>query len=145
MKHAELRAIVHNVADSVGSGIGLMIGYYEMDVYGEARRSPTGAITVDFLKGTVIEGDPSALLAKAVSLYRDALANQCLKAGASIDDFVEAKARFWPDLLGGRFSVTVAGRDGRRSTTDYAGTPGQRVKYLDGLGRLRPKSSASKA
>jgi hypothetical protein len=144
MKHTELRALVHNVADSLASGIGLMIGYYEMDVYGEAQRSPTGVITVDFLKGTVIEGDPSPSLVKAVSLYRDALANQCLKAGASIDDFVEAKARFWPDLLSGRFSVTVAGKDGRRSTTDYAGTPGQRLKILDGLGRLRPKPSTSK-
>jgi hypothetical protein len=145
MKHAELRAIVHNVADSLGSGMGLMIGCYEMDVYGEAQRSPTGAITVDLLEGTVIEGDPSASLAKAVSLYRDALANQCLKAGASIDDFVVAIARFWPGLLGGCFSVTVAGKDGRRSTTDYAGTPGQRLKIRDGLGRLRPKPSASAA
>ena len=48
MKHAERRAIVHNVADSLGSGIGLMIGHYEMDVYGDAQRSPEGAITVDF-------------------------------------------------------------------------------------------------
>ena len=143
MKHAELRAIVHNGADSLGSGIGLMVGHYETDIYGEAHRSPTGGITVDFLEGTVIEGDPSASLAESVSLYRDALANRCLKAGGSIDDFVEAKARFWPDMLGGRFSVTVAGKDGRRSTTDYAGTPGQRVKILDVLGRLRPKPSAS--
>lgn len=54
MKHAELRSIVHNVADSLGSGIGLMIGHYEMDVYGDAERSRERAITVDFLHGVVI-------------------------------------------------------------------------------------------
>lgn len=143
MKHAELRAIVHNVADSLGSGIGLMIGHYEMDVYGEAQRSPGGAITVDFLLGTVIEGEPSASLAGSVALYRDAFAGLCSKAGGSVDEFVEAKARFWSDALNRHFSVTVMGRDGRRSTTDYAGTPGQRVKVIDALGRLRPKPSSA--
>ena len=29
MKHAELRSIIHNVADSLASGIGLLIGHYE--------------------------------------------------------------------------------------------------------------------
>jgi hypothetical protein len=145
MKHAVLRSIVHNVADSLGSGVGLMIGCYGMDIYGEAQRSPTGAITVDFLEATVIEGDLSASLANSVALYRAALAGQCLKEGGSIDDVVEAKARFWPDLRGGRFSVTVSGKDGRRSTTEYVGTPGQRVKILDGLGRVRPKPNASTA
>ena len=141
MKHAELRAIVHNVADSLGSGIGLMIGHYEMDVYGEAQRSSGGAITVDFLQGTVVEGEPSASLAESVALYRDAFTSLCLKAGGSVAELTEAKARFWSDALSRRFTVTVVSKDGRRSTTDYAGTPGQRVKVLDGLGRLRPKPS----
>lgn len=143
MKHAELRALVHNVADSLGSGIGLMIGHYEMDVYGEARRSPEGAITVDFLRGAIIEGEPSASLAESVALYRDAFASLCSQAGGSVADFAEAKARFWSDALSRRFTVTVTDRGGRRSTTDYAGTPGQRVKILDPLGRLRPKPSAA--
>ena len=142
MKHAELRALVHNVADSLGSGIGVMIGHFEMDVYGEARRSSEGAITVDFLQGAVIEGEPSASLAKSVALYRDAFASLCSQAGGSVDDFAEAKARFWSDALGRRFTVTVMDRGGRRSATDYAGTPGQRVKILDPQGRLRPKRSA---
>jgi hypothetical protein len=143
MKHAELRALVHNVADSLGSGIGLMIGHYEMDVYGEARQSPGGAIAVDFLEGAVIEGEPSASLTGSVALYRDAFASLCSKAGGSVAEFAEAKARFWSDALNPRFSVTITGRDGRRSTTEYAGTPGQRVKVLDALGRLRPKPSAA--
>lgn len=143
MKHGEKLAIVHNVADSLGSGIGLMIGHYEMDVYTEAQRSPGGAITVDFLAGTVIEGEPSASLTGSVALYRDAFANLCSKAGGGVADFAEAKAQFWSDALSRRFTVTVMGQDGRRSTTEYAGTPGQRVKVTDALGRLRPKPSAT--
>jgi hypothetical protein len=123
--------------------MGLMIGHYEMDVYGEGQRSPKGAITVDFLQGTVIEGEPSASLAAAVALYRDALERLCSKAGGSVTEFAEAKARFCSDALSQRFTVTVESQDGRRSTTEYAGTPGKRVKKLDALGRLRPKPSAA--
>lgn len=139
MKHTELRSIVHNVADSLGSGIGLMIGHYEMDVYGDAQRSPERAITVDFLRGVVIEGEPSTSLVESVALYRTALADLCSKAGGSIADVPEAKARFWSDALNRHFTVIITDRDGRRSATDYAGIPGQRVKVLDHLGRLRPR------
>jgi hypothetical protein len=139
MKHAELCAILHNVADSLGSGIGLLIGVYEMDVFGEAARSPGGTLTVDFLEGIVAEGRPSSSLQRDVALYRDALVRLCENAGGSIADFREAKVRYWSDPLSPRFSVTVVDRAGRRSTTEYAGVPGRRVKVLDELGRLRPK------
>jgi hypothetical protein len=142
MKHAELRAIAHNVADSFASGVGLMIGYYEMDVFGEAGRSPGGAIIVDFLHGTVLEGEASPSLRKAVGLYRDALAALCTNAGGSIEDFRELKVRFWASYTKARFTITVEDSAGRRSTTEYGGLPGQRVKVLDQLGRLRPKPSA---
>lgn len=39
MKFDTLRSIGHNIADSLGSGIGLLIGVYEMDVFGE-RQAP---------------------------------------------------------------------------------------------------------
>ena len=49
-------------------------------------------------------------------------------------------AKYRPDLrLGGVFTVTIEDARKRRSTTEYAGVPGQRVKILDDLGRLRPK------
>ncbi len=35
MKHAVLKSVAHNIADSLASGIGLMIGIYEMDVFGD--------------------------------------------------------------------------------------------------------------
>jgi len=41
------------VADSFASGIGIPIGVYATDVFGEAEESPDGFITVDFLNGKV--------------------------------------------------------------------------------------------
>ena len=116
-----------------------MIGVYELDVFGEARRSPEGAITTDFLSGHVTEGQPSPGLSHAVVLYRDAFIEACLKAGWSIDQIREAKARFWSDSLQHRFTVTVEDASGQRSSAEYAGLPGKRLKILDSLGRIRPK------
>jgi hypothetical protein len=141
VKHAELRSIVHNVGDSLGSGIGLLIGVYEMDVYGEASRSQDGSLTIDLLAGRVTEGTASSSLAEAVSMYRDALAKLCSKAGGSISELREATVRYWSDPLGCRFAVTIEDTSGRRSTTEYVGVPGKRPKVMDALGRLRPKPS----
>ena len=141
MKHAELRAMVHNIADSLASGIGLMIGHYEMDVFGEAARSQEGAITVDFLLGEVVEGQPSVSLTHSVALYGKAFTGVCASAGVLVEDVREAQVRYWSDGLQRRFTVTVADLAGRRSTTEYGGIPGQRVKILDELGRLRPMPS----
>jgi hypothetical protein len=141
MKHAELRAIVHNVADSLASGIGLLIGYYQMDVFGDASRSGDGSLTVDLLAGSVADGTASESLSRAVSLYKDALANLCAQAGGSVADLREAKVRFWSDALSPRFAVTIEDTRGRRSTTEYAGVPGKRLKVTDALGRLRPQPS----
>jgi hypothetical protein len=143
MKHAELRAVVHNVGDSLASGIGLLIGVYEMDVFGEASRSQDGSLTVDFLAGRVTEGTASTSLTEAVSLYRDALAKLCLQAGSSISEIREATVRYWSDPLGRRFAVTIQDASGRRSTTEYVGVPGRRPKVMDALGRLRPKPSTA--
>jgi hypothetical protein len=52
VKFRHLESIAHNVADSLGSGIGMLVGRYEMDIFGEANRSPEGFIVVDFLTGT---------------------------------------------------------------------------------------------
>ena len=141
MKHAELRAIVHNVADSLASGIGLLIGVYEMDVFGEAARSEEGALTVDLLTARITEGSASESLRTAVSLYRDALSKLCDQAGGSVADLREASVRFWSDPLSSRFAVTIEDARGRRSTTEYAGVPGKRLKVMDALGRLRPQPS----
>jgi hypothetical protein len=142
MKHAQLRSIAHNIADSFACGMGFMIGVYQMDVFGEAASSAGGAITVDFLAGTVVEGDPSPDLRRAVELYREALAGLCAKHGGSIEDFRELKVRYWSLATGRRFAVTVEDASGRRSTTEYGGLAAQRLKVIDGHGPLRPKPHA---
>jgi hypothetical protein len=75
MKHAILKSIAHNIADSLASGIGLMIGVYQMDVFGEAAESPEGFIEVDFLKGVTSGAAPSLSLARAVHRYAEVLPN----------------------------------------------------------------------
>ncbi len=137
MKFGELKSIGHNIADSFASGIGQLVGFYQMDVFREAKESPEGYITVDFLNGTSSGGKPSPSLARAIELYRDALAELCDRHGASPSDFSELTVKFTPDIRWGRFEVTVAGQDGRRSIDEYVGAPGRRVKKLDERGRVR--------
>lgn len=128
MKFGELRSGVHNAADSLGSGIGLLIGVYEMDIYGEAGRSPGGVITVDFLTGKVIEGEASESLRKAVELYRTAFDELCVRHGVEPWAFKVATARFGTDAsLGPHFTVHVEDREGRTATDRFLGSPGKKA------------------
>jgi hypothetical protein len=139
MKFDDLRSIGHNIADSLASGIGLLIGVYETDVFGEASRSPGGFLTVDFLAGRCEAGNPSLALASAVARYGVSLAELCKKHGASRSDFRRLTARYSSDPLDRRFTVTVEDRRGHRSVDEYVGSPGRRQKVLDALGRVRRK------
>jgi len=137
VKHKVLTAVAHNIADSLASGIGLMIGVYEMDIFGEASRTQEGFIEVDFLTGATQGGKPSRSLAKAIALYSDALPAFCEKQGVSLSDFHRVKARYsgcWPD-----HSVVIEVQDanGKVSTDKYVGAPLRRPRVLDSLGRIR--------
>ena len=140
MKFGVLKSIGHNIADSLASGIGLMIGVYEMDVFGEAARSPERYIIVDFLKGTAVGGRPSPDLAKAITQYAEALPELCARHGVGKDAFRELTARYSVDARGRQFTVTIEDQKGKRSTDDYRGIPGARIQVQDSLGRLRPKN-----
>jgi hypothetical protein len=145
MKHDDLRSIAHNITDSLASGCGLMIGVYDMDVFGEAAKSREGLIKVDFLNGAIIEGQASPSLAKAVQLYSQALRGQCENQGASVSSFRELTAEFFRGALATCVHVTVEDQNGRRTTDEYAGTPLRRIKVLDNLGRIRPKPGVGKS
>ena len=69
MKIGILRAIAHNIVDSLGSGCGLLIGVYDMNVYGEANKSPGKVIAIDFLAAKAIEGRVSRTLVTAIKKY----------------------------------------------------------------------------
>lgn len=138
MKFDELRSVAHNLADSLASGIGLLIGHYPMDVFGEASRSAEGFITVDFLSGTSTGGRPSASLARSIALYRDGLARLCDKHGASPSVFLELTARYSVDIRAQRHIVVIVEDErGRRSVDEYVGIPATRIRVLDHLGRVR--------
>jgi RimJ/RimL family protein N-acetyltransferase len=139
MKIGTLRAIAHNIADSLGSGVGMLIGIYGMNVFGEAKKSPGGAICVDFLMGKATRGKVSPSLATAISRYRFALPTLCAKHGASIEDFKALTALYSSDTFNRRIVVKVRDRVGRCYVDEYIGTPARHVKVTDSLGRVRTK------
>jgi len=128
MKFDVLRSIGHNIADSFASGLGLMIGVYAMDVFGEAKASEQGYIEVDFLDGSTEGGPVSPSLANAAKLYSKALPDLCHKQGAAADGFRVLSARFFTAGGQPRYCVTIEDQAGRRVSDDYAGVPGVRIR-----------------
>lgn len=145
MKFDVLRSIGHNIADSLASGVGLLIGIYEIDIFGEARRSPDRCITIDFLSGTVVGGRASPALSRAIARYGSVLADFCKKHAASPSDFRVLSACYSSDIFGPHFVVTVENRQGRRAVDEYIGWPGRRIRILDHLGRVRRKRNRALA
>jgi hypothetical protein len=139
MKFGTLISIGHNIADSLASGIGMMIGVHEMDVFGEAAATPEGFIEVDFLTGQSTGGKVSRELAGALELYAAALPDLCRRHGAEVSEFRALTARYTRRPLFYAYTVTVENREGRRSTDEYRGVPGKRPRVLDHLGRIRRK------
>lgn len=139
MKIGTLRAIAHNIADSLGSGIGMLIGVYDMNVFGEAKRSPCGVICIDFLSARATKGKVSPPLRAAIVKYRKALPSLCGKHGASINDFKTLTASYSTERFNRRIVVTVQDRLGRCYVDEYIGTPASHVKVTDRLGRIRTK------
>lgn len=128
MKFGVLKSIVHNAADSLGSRIGLMIGVYDMDIYGEAGQSPGGTLTVDFLTGKIIEGEASESLQRAVALYRTAFDELCAKHGVEPWWFKLASARYGTTSKHvPHFTIKVEDRDGHSATEVFVGSPGRRL------------------
>ena len=136
MKHGVLCAIGHNLADSLACGMCFVIGVWSTDVFGEAAIADE-AIEVDFLKGNVIRGVCSENLRSAVKRFAEILPNFCRTNGADLTHFVELSACFYTTGLVRRVSLHVADRNGRRSVTEYAGSPLKRLKVLDPQGRVR--------
>jgi len=137
VKHDQLRAMAHNIADSLASGLCLMIGFREVDVFAEARRSPDRTLRVDFLNGTVSGVVPSRALKEAVSAFKTALPEICTGHRVPLAAVRQLSAEFHASGLIRLVSVTVEDDKGRRSVDDYAGVPLKRIRVLDSLGRVR--------
>lgn len=137
MKHGKLCTIAHNLADSLASGVSLLIGAYDLDVFGEAASSEGGHITIDFLAGRVTEGEASQSLTHAAERYAETLPEFCAKHGASVGEFAELSATFSSNAIGRYATVMVTDSNGRQSVTDYVGIPLKRPRRLDSRGRIR--------
>lgn len=129
MKFDALCAIGHNLADSLASGCGLLVGSYAMDVFGEAAHSPCGFIEVDLLTGAWSGGPPSEKLAQAFRDYAGlGLDRLCASHRTDRTAFAALTARFAVDRVHGvHFTVTTTDHRGRCSEGHYNGWPGRRV------------------
>jgi hypothetical protein len=129
MKHGELVAIAHNLADSMSSGIGLMIGFHPMNIYHEAAKSPDGHITIDMLTGAISGGPVSPDLKDAFEQYRVVMPQHLARHGAEVEDFAELVIRFSVARRLPHFRLTVRDQRGKQSVTEYAGNPAKRVRW----------------
>jgi len=129
MKFGNLKSLGHNLADSMASGIGLLIGMYGMNVFAEAAASNEGHVTVNFLSGTTTGAIPSASLSRAICLYRDELPRLCVKHGIDMTKIKTLEARFGTDqAYGPHFKGTVETLQGKTSTDQYIGIPGKKLR-----------------
>lgn len=136
MKHNQLCAIAHNVADSMVSGA-FIIGHYPLDVFGEAASNAEGVIVIDYLTGRITRGSASLELCEAALLFAEALPSFCNQHGADVKDFETLSVTFEGRSKARRVLLSVTDRTGRSSMTEYAGTPLKRIRVLDRLGRVR--------
>lgn len=142
MKFGELESIGHNIAHSLASGIGLMIGYFVTDIIEEAAAKSDRCLEVDFLAGRISSGHGSATLKQAVELYSRALDELCTRHGTTRSAFTELKVRYCATGVPHKFTVTIQNEHGRSSVKEFAGFDGEKIMEMDALGRLRPRPSA---
>ena len=137
MKHNELRAIAHNIADSLASGMGFPIGVYYTNIFEEAQKNVEAVIVVDFLKGIASSGAVSDSLAKAIGLYQGALEELCERHGGSISCFRKLEVRYSNAAMNPWVIITIEDEKGKLSTDEYTGLPLKRIKALDFQGWAR--------
>lgn len=121
----------------MASGLAFVIGYHQMDVFGEAASSQDGLIEIDFLNGCIVRGNASDSLKHGAVRFAEVLPDFCRENGAEASDFQALSAIFDATTLERRVLLFVTDRNGRSSTTEYSGNPLKRLKVLDGLGRIR--------
>jgi hypothetical protein len=126
MKHNVLRNVAHNISSSLASGIGLMIGVYEMYVFEELESSGAPYMTIDFLNGSIIGGKPSKLLKRAVELYRQELPNLCKKQKVDVGDFQQLKTTYFKGAQH-LFFVEIVDLNGRYSKDEYEGLENKKI------------------
>ena len=129
MKLGELKSLGHNLAHSFASGIGLLVGVYEMDVFAEAAASDPGYIEVNFIDASTTGSAISTTLHGAIKCYSNAIPELCKKHSMNPSQIKTLIARFSTDTVyGPHFTVLVESIDGRSSTDRYIGFLGKRLR-----------------
>lgn len=140
MKRGQLRSIAHSLADSIAGGISLMTGFYELDLYGDAAKSPDGKLSVDLLNGHVIEGIASPELCTAISRLSLHFDRLCQTAGITRGDCHVANAHFYATPTRRGFTLEIEDGTGRVTEADYEGIPAHRVLERDPRGNPRRRA-----
>jgi len=138
MKHSRLHSVAHNFTASLASGLGFVVGYCPIDIFGDAAANGSPGLVVDFLTGRVFAKRCSLDLRLGMPLFQREFAGFCRKHGVSRQDYRLFRARFICKPLAELFIVTITDSSGKCTSREYAGSPGERVKVMDELGRLRP-------
>lgn len=135
MKFGVLVSIGHNIASSISDGASLLYGAFAIDVYAAAMRSPNGRVVINFLSGTVIEGNVSPQLRAIFSESPMVLSTLASRHRAQVDDFRLLTASFGVDeVYGPHFTVVLEDSLGRRSDERYQGGAGRRIRRGHRLG-----------
>ncbi len=136
MKHNVLKSIAHNIADSLACGHSLFFGVFMIDIFGQAKKSQEGFITVDFLNGTITSG--TRTLASVVKSYSiDVLPKLCKKQGALVSCFQILTASYSVNVLDDlQVIVEIKDDKGRSSVTTYIGLSLKKIKKMDNIERL---------
>ena len=140
MKHGQLRAVAHSIADSLAGGVSLMTGFYDLRIYEDAMRSEGGILTVDLLNGRVVRGTPSTDVVAALLRIPKEFDRLCSAKGFVRSDCRRALAHFHTTPITQGFTLVIEDNSGRITEADFHGVPARRVMELDHLGRLRRRA-----
>ena len=133
MKLGALKAFAHNIGDSLGSGLCLMIGVRDVDIFAEAGNSKEGFIEVDFLSGDTSGGAVSENLKRAIQDFRDALPKLAHENGVEFELISNLQIRFGTrPVHGRRMCVKVEDKQGRTAQEWYYGSPARRIRPAPG-------------
>ena len=103
MKFGGLRSIGHNIAYSLATGIGLLVGVYGMNTFGEADRSREGFITVDFVQ-RLDERDERIELSKVAEACE---LNVAVKGACGVSGAIRASAMFLCRAIFGSYPLQL--------------------------------------
>lgn len=129
MKFGDLQSTAHNFAASFGSGMGLLVGYYQADIFKDVKIAIDNEITIDFLTGSVTKGQVSREVRGCIDAYVEALDSFCIKHGGRKADFNRFVTIYKIDKIHREcFYVEIEDKNGKNSKCFYTGHNGKKIR-----------------